>query len=287
MGRFIVSSGINPPTTNIKVNVLDPILPDAGALMLIDPMHPSSQWASGVPASATVLENIAIDQASAVLPGLTSTELSPVMTIGSGFVSDGNLLERSTKGGLHFARKAAASNVLASADIGFTTAFKTGASGLALLTAHHIYVSLWARMTYASDYSSSNPLNCRFGGSWQMFGFFTRTGTGDTVYPTDSRRIGYRAEGATNLSTTLAPLIQNVEVSSFTTNATCNAAWSGISASGREPSFVFYRFYMEDLTESGRSYADVDAIDYEMFTRDVKTDGGRYYGDTFTNPATL
>lgn len=52
-------------------------------------------------------------------------------------------------------------------------------------------------------------------------------------------------------------------------------------------SHVFYRMYLEDLTVSGRSYSTVDAIDYTMFQAAMTTAGGRYYGDTFTDPATI
>jgi hypothetical protein len=41
------------------------------------------------------------------------------------------------------------------------------------------------------------------------------------------------------------------------------------------------------LTVSGRTYAEVDAIDHALYTREVLTPGGRYYGDTYTDPATL
>ena len=54
-----------------------------------------------------------------------------------------------------------------------------------------------------------------------------------------------------------------------------------------KPSRAVYRMYIEDLTVSGRTYAQVDAIDYAQFTKDVLTVGGRYYGDTYTDPTTL
>lgn len=47
------------------------------------------------------------------------------------------------------------------------------------------------------------------------------------------------------------------------------------------------RAYVEDLTVSGRTYAEVDAIDHALYTKEVLTPGSRYYGDTFTDPATI
>lgn len=52
-------------------------------------------------------------------------------------------------------------------------------------------------------------------------------------------------------------------------------------------SHIIYRFYLEDLTVSGRSYATVDALSWAEYQKHVLTVGGRYYSDTFTDPATL
>ncbi len=49
-------------------------------------------------------------------------------------------------------------------------------------------------------------------------------------------------------------------------------------------SWIFYRFYIEDLTVSGRSYAEVDGINTDLWTAATGA-AGRLYGDTFTAPA--
>lgn len=51
-------------------------------------------------------------------------------------------------------------------------------------------------------------------------------------------------------------------------------------------SFVFYRTYLEDLTASGRTYAEVDAIEFAEYQKAFGA-GGRYADDTFTDPAML
>ncbi|MER2974725.1 hypothetical protein ABS815_15285, partial [Klebsiella pneumoniae] len=50
------------------------------------------------------------------------------------------------------------------------------------------------------------------------------------------------------------------------------------------PSFIFYRFYMEDLTVSGRSYATVDALDQALFDEAFNSSTGRYRNDHFSAP---
>jgi hypothetical protein len=69
-------------------------------------------------------------------------------------------------------------------------------------------------------------------------------------------------------------------------------AWPGTgnltsanSTDGSE-SRIFYGFYLEDLTVSGRTYQDVDALDLQAYNIAFGT-GGRYYNDTYTDPATI
>ena len=52
------------------------------------------------------------------------------------------------------------------------------------------------------------------------------------------------------------------------------------------PSRIIYRAYAEDLTASGRTYAEVEALDYALFL-EAFAPGGKFYGDTFTVPSTL
>jgi hypothetical protein len=80
----------------------------------------------------------------------------------------------------------------------------------------------------------------------------------------------------------------NGQTGSITTLRNTLAMWGALNAystamggSTAAPSFILYRFYLEDLTVSGRSYAEVDAIDYALWQTDFGA-GGRFAGDTFT-----
>jgi hypothetical protein len=66
-----------------------------------------------------------------------------------------------------------------------------------------------------------------------------------------------------------------------------NAGGSTAANKDKQPSMVFYRVYMENLTISRRTHAQIDALDYALYQKEVLTPGGRFYGDTFTNPSTL
>lgn len=66
-----------------------------------------------------------------------------------------------------------------------------------------------------------------------------------------------------------------------------SAASSSTATREGQPSWLFYRFYAEELTISGRTFAQVNALDQAEYTKQVLTPGGRYYGDVFTDPATI
>lgn len=63
------------------------------------------------------------------------------------------------------------------------------------------------------------------------------------------------------------------------------APWSGTYIN-KSPSFAVYRIYIEDLTLSGRTYAQVKAIDDAEFAKAFAS-GGRFHGDTWSNPSTV
>lgn len=59
-----------------------------------------------------------------------------------------------------------------------------------------------------------------------------------------------------------------------------NQAWNA------SPSYVLYRVYVEDLSLSGRTFDQVRAIDEAEHAKAFGI-GGRFHGDTWSNPATL
>jgi hypothetical protein len=64
----------------------------------------------------------------------------------------------------------------------------------------------------------------------------------------------------------------------------CAGAWGGFNT-GKAPSWIFYRYYLEDLTLSGRTFVQVDAIDKALYAEAFGV-GGKFANDTFTDPAT-
>jgi len=64
------------------------------------------------------------------------------------------------------------------------------------------------------------------------------------------------------------------------------ASFNANDAVNKAPSMILYRTYLEDLTISGRTYAEVDALDKVMYDAAFAV-GGKFHGDTFTAPATI
>ncbi|NUR28873.1 MAG: hypothetical protein HOV83_24035 [Catenulispora sp.] len=290
--------------TTLPKDRLDPVLPDAGALLLVDFMHPAlSAPIAGVPAHAATIENLAKTQAAAAGASMDT------VTVGRAnfaTTADG-LMERTTKGGLHVAHKQGASGYdpgNAYWQITLPAALKTyilantvasGATG-----GHKFYASVWQRFTRArvggigNNRTHSFEFNSDQGGpSSNYLGFFG----GDDPSPTSapSRAANVDAVG---------PNLVNLEIPGAWNGIkppAANNMWGGLLLNGpgadmynftadlrrQHPSKVVYRVYLEDLTVSGRTYAQVDALDFQQYTKDVMTPGGRFYGDTWTDPTTL
>ena len=58
------------------------------------------------------------------------------------------------------------------------------------------------------------------------------------------------------------------------------------TSANKSASQIVYRVYVEDLSKSGRTFSQVQAIDLAEFNK-AFTEGGRFYGDTWSNPATV
>lgn len=68
-------------------------------------------------------------------------------------------------------------------------------------------------------------------------------------------------------------------------NGIYGAWYSGFSLN-ESPSYILYRVYIEDLAVSGRTYAEVKAIDDAEFNK-AFAPGGRFYNDTWSDPTSV
>jgi hypothetical protein len=282
--------------TTLPYFKIDPVLPDdGGALFLIDPQHPVSPWAAGVPADSTSIPNIASAQAADTLGGPGGTQYPFTFRIG-GAINNGTngIVERSTKGGLHGIVSQA--QPLTSGDgvaFGIPTAIETY---LAANNDHRFYMSQWDVITRVNTGTLATNAAVQ-AGVLSSGTILARIRADGFRGASNSVPTGVLLPAANAVGNRFAACatVANANVSSSTN-------WSGpfwgafagthnasaiASYNTHWPSFVFYRFYLEDLTVSGRTFEEVSAVDYDLYTQDVLTPGGRYYGDSYTAASTV
>jgi hypothetical protein len=298
---------LNLPTTFTDTSspiYLDDPMESAGTLMLLDPQHALTSWAAGVPANNAILPNVFRTKAAALM-GVTAAEADPVY-LHDGYLS-GSLgkVERTTKGGLHVIQSTTATAQNKGVLIRFPKAVM---DYMKANKTHSYYISNWANDTKAPTggvvmptaiHSAANPHALQVAG-------VQGPGASPANDPT-ARVLGNYGSSSTGAGAPTGPLFRNGAVSNVTGWADQYTVWgttvqnnsalfvhgtygaNGYGASlGAEGSRVLYRAYLEDLTVSGRTYAQAHAIDIAAYTNEVLTAGGRYYSDTIpTSPATI
>lgn len=288
LGRVLIIPGLvfNNPNAPKLISV-DP-LESKGSLLLIEPISSTTPWNPGVPANGSSVPNLM--QKFAANLGIANSETGGVI-VSSGMTGTTGLLERSAKGGLHgIVSKTNTPAAGVGLKIEFTDALK---AYLLANPTHKYFASVWRKIT-------------RVGSIEQFSGIHNSSGgTNNNLFIMGADLSRPIQAGATHLGTrsvnrnTVGDSIVNTGANGWVggppaTTALLQAraiSWgspNGVGgASSNCTSDVFYRFYLEDLTVSGRTYAEVDALDFTQFEKHVLNKGGRYYADTFTDPATL
>lgn len=272
MGQKIVLTGSEFTDSTLPKLRTDPILADAGSLMLLDFGHSLT--------ALTALPGHQVEIAS-VAGYPTVMTRSVAMPAGSG------LIELTGKKGIHVIRS---QTVTPTAGTAVRVALSAGLKAyLEANLSNTYYLSYWYRNTRAGSVteplyvlvaSSTAPTaNFLFLGnhvglaSGGTVGQSSKTGNWQTVVGN-----GYQQQEVIGKKGTVTTLGQAVL---FGFNGW---AASGVGTLGN--SQILYRVYLEDLTVSGRTFAEVKAIDDEMRIA-AFAEGGKFYGDTFTDPATI
>lgn len=255
--------------------VNDPIL-TSGSLMLVD----VSKIDGGVPANGQAIENLAQRQARI----LTGEESSVIFNSAIADATQSKL-QRTAKGGIYFANKPNTirnpypANMAWISSVGgaknhmmrhWKTSDKT--------ENHSFFISLWIDLVVGPENSSAS------------FSQLTNASNHNTS------RV-YRIERATGAQPSrLRMALQTFEYgSSDPTDANTvfhlyNAGKVGLNSYKLEErkaeSTIFYRFYAEDLTVSGSTFDQVNALDKQLYDEAFAV-GGKFYNDSYTAPAAL
>ena len=298
MGRKLVLTGTTlTDLTAPKLAEVDP-LESSGSLLLVDPMHPAQKWAAGLPV-ATV-PNLLAGKAQALIG--TSLSVDPLFQT-AGMTGTQGLLERSGKGGLHaIYSNTHATNTSVNASCHATLNLpQVVRDYLAANYSHEIFISVWSYLTRPAPAGQQPNAVSILGRVTSITANYkllvSQQGSDATVGNTGRRSAPF-------IGASVGPKLNNVARATYSGIAPVNGnssetqayPWtvgnngvmnSYLSAKQGVSSQILHRVYMEDLTASGRSYSAVDALDMEQYTKHVLTPGGRYYGDTFTDPATI
>lgn len=284
---FVALDRVTPDSSYPDVRV-DIMLPVQGALWYVDPMHPANQWPSGLPSS---LPNLVWKQAAALIPDSTEQTLAPLLTFNSQFLNDGkrDLAERTTTGALHIIEGL---ETLAAESQARITLPEPLRAYMLTNKAHEYFYARWGRITRGPVFAVGGQFTSRIGALGNtMSWLYVRPGAGETEYPTDARRKGAYHEGSTSAAGATNQLLYQ-DMSSIDTTVSVITGWilDSTRSAGKTDtvgSYILYGAYGEDLTVSGRTYTQAHAAVFERYTSTVKTPGGRYYGDAWTDPTTV
>lgn len=287
MGLKIVMGGTKlTDLTAPKLPRYDP-MEAAGSLLLIETRHPLSRWPFGVPSDGDVMPNVLSSFARARTGASTDLEVSPTFLLGADWQTKpfpNGFIERSVKQGLHGIPSPLHATPTARASIGFPEAIETY---ILDNPTHDFYMSSWVDVTRAGASTSLAEL---VNVTTAAANYLMVSRVGSNIPPVGRAPVG------------LGPALSNVHKIGYTGATPANAGYQSahafdLGSAGAysyndslrkgKAALIHYRFYLEDLTASGRSYAKADALDLELFTREVLTEGGRYYGDTHVNPGAI
>lgn len=275
-----------------------------GSLFLGDLAHsinPATGYvnaASGVPADGAQLYNVGYKECAALLGSGTAATLAGTLNVKGAI---GNLtkgkVERTTKGGLHVIVSQA--TALAAGDGVVAVLPQAVRTYLKNNTGHAYYFSAWDQLTRANIGSLATTAAVQYEIGQGATPTNLVSVLASTIYANGAiAPVSQSVTGGINtvgarliaLATAGSPMSNDT----FTSGGPAMGAAPGTSnntglasRNNSWPSLAAYRWYLEDLTVSGRSFATVAALDLARYTAEVATTGGRYNADTFTAPSTI
>ena len=268
-----------------------------GSLFLFDGNHKLGNTTDPISVVGNMLPNI-LDDRTADLLGAGDYRFQVIAR-----TADSALFkaERTTKGGLHgIVTQAGGQSSTQSVVIKAASAIKTYALEN---PSHKFYVSLWTRVTRQSLLTGTvqSPFHFVNGSGSSTANYLWNFENGEARPLSGATLVGRKTVPSTGDTSAQAAA---VPYNRFGSVAVTGVVGTGPTASddinfvlgtqgpwngpnyNKAPSRIIYRAYMEDLTVSGRTYAEVEAIDYALY-QEAFAPGGKFYGDTYTAPSTL
>lgn len=286
----------------LKIAITDTVLTDttlpvfrddkllnAGSLVLFDPTNPVSGL-TAVPASGGSLVNIAWKQAKALLAIGDINSLSLPWT--NTLTSSQGIVEMTAKRGLHglISQVNHAANAHARFDV--PQAVKTYMLANPTRSFYVGQIGFKTRLPLTQNYQEFQFVSTVSNQGYNNLLFF---GERDATFPSS----GAAKLGATVPSNVLGAYWRDVAVNAWAgtrpVDSTTFNGWRKWGASGfngstevnKSQSDILYFFYLEDLTASGRTYAQANADVQARYNLLFNPTNGRLLGDSYTASSVL
>jgi len=252
--------------------------------------------------SGSKIPNIATETSKTLVGATLDADVNADLVVGAGFAGSIGKIELTPKGGIH---------TIISQTLHTATISQYAAAYLPTLIrdyiytnrTHNFFISVWRRNTrVALTGASSAKLDLLLLTTGVYLTQEVVSTSSDDLRPSSGALLARRQASPNALGDYIKNIAVNGPTGDPSTNATlaksaasnailaCGGGLTAFTAGGLlnvSPSFVTYRVLIEDLTVSGRTYAQADAIDIAQFT-DAFAIGGRFYGDTLpTNPSVI
>lgn len=279
MGNLNIIAGASFPSTIPKIPIVDG-LESSGSLLLVEPGHSSNPW-NGLPSTGSTVPNLLRSTANTVTQKATTD--APLIW---NYTNGQGLVERTPKGGVHVIAKTTSTSVV---DIRFMVEFPADiANYIAANYTHRYFASVWVQTTATKDPALTTDVSVMKMQTDSIFGIELNNIIGAryasnirTPFNFTDAKGNYRLNAEfTSLRDMGGKTAPFAKQSAFQAGNRMNISNAN---AGKVGSYIFYRTYVEDLTVSGRTYAECEALDASLHAQAFGP-GGRYYGDTFTAP---
>lgn len=255
----------------------DPIL-TTGSLVLLDVTHPANPWPTAPLTNGQKVPNLADKFArSTVDPAAVSGAFDAPMFVPAGTPTGQG---RSSKGALAVRHLATA--------VGVHILFPLPIlAHLIANKAHTFYYSLWGGVNFRSGSGLGGYVSIASASSVQSSNavFYAMTGTAasNAISGTVLNTVNQTAEAPFRVAAAFTGhtgTSDQTPAQSSTQSRIFGRQQPNPTPSATGQEMLFQRYYLEDLTVSGRSPAQVAALDATRYAALVTATGGRYAGDT-------
>lgn len=293
MGLQLKIPGATFSSDKPVLNTIDDIQ-SSGSLVLFDVSHPDQNFTLLSSAASENVTNLVADTAATIVG--TSAANCFIRQQRAETNSGSNFFETTTKGGIHVVSATSGQT----GPNAWSILLDNGMNPLhdyieANLSTNDLYISQWITLSRETSIVSVVQSHMHYASNTSNYAFYWQ-GSGTTpVIPGSPDEFDLDPTGFVTTSASFVgqngrrAIKTNGYTGSFTgankvvMGALGNTdAWQNFNFNSGL-GIILYRTYIEDLTVSGRTFEEVNAIDERLHTA-AFSEGGAFYGDTYSDP---